>query len=289
MAKEYWVKLVEWDQAAGLAALEAGARSLWLPESERHLAGTLGRVSVVSEDGDKGFAFFDLVSAQDVERAAQSAGLGKTVVVGCPDWKLIPWESLVGRGRVLGVVINIEEAEQALGVLEQGLSGVVLESRDPEEIRAVGDLVARAQPVLGLVPAKVIEVASTGMGDRACVDIAGMFHHGEGLLLGDRARGLFLVAADTGENAFVSPRPFRVNAGGVHHYVLIPGLGTAYLTELTGGRQVLSVNPSGRTRTAIVGRVKIERRPLLRCRVSGRTAKPQPPERGDRQSGQARR
>ncbi len=262
--KEFWVKLIEWDQAAGLAALEAGARSLWLPDGLEHLAAELGRVSVVSGKGDRDFEFFDLVSADDVESAAQAAASGGTVVVECPDWKLIPWESLVGRGSVLAVVRSLDEAEQALGVLEQGLFGVVLESSDPEEIRAVGDLIGRAQPVLDLVSARITEVTATGLGDRACVDIAGMFRHGEGLLVGDRAGGLFLVAAETGENAFVAPRPFRVNAGGVHHYVLIPDLGTAYLTELAGGRTVLNVNPNGQTRTAIVGRVKIERRPLLR-------------------------
>ncbi|MEW6350705.1 MAG: 3-dehydroquinate synthase II [Thermodesulfobacteriota bacterium] len=264
MPKEFWVKLVDWDQAAGLAALEAGAQSLWLPEEAEHLAAGLGRVPLVSEDRERGFEFFDLGSAQDVERAAHAASSGRTVVVECPDWKLIPWESLVGRGRVLAVVRSLEEAEQALGVLEQGLFGVVLESRSVETIRAVGDLVGRAQPFLDLVPATITGVTATGLGDRACVDVAGMFRHGEGLLLGDWAGGLFLVAAETGENAFVAPRPFRVNAGGVHHYVLTPDLGTAYLTELTGGRTVLSVNPSGQTRAAIVGRVKIERRPLLR-------------------------
>ena len=62
----------------------------------------------------------------------------------------------------------------------------------------------------------------------------------------------------------MAPRPFRVNAGGVHHYILLPGAETAYLSELTGGRAVLAADPSGRTRTAVVGRVKIERRPLVR-------------------------
>jgi 3-dehydroquinate synthase II len=264
MSKEFWVKLTEWDQSAALAAIEAGAQYLWPPVGSAQMAKKLGRISLVGEEGNHDFEFVEVLSDSDVSRAVQMAGSGRTVVVACPDWKLIPWENLVDRGRVLALVKTPEQAEQALGALERGLFGVVLESMNPEDIGTVAGLLSRAQPVLQLLPARVTSVTPTGMGDRACVDVAGIFNHGEGLLLGDRAVGLFLVAAETSENAFVAPRPFRVNAGGVHHYVLIPGCKTAYLTEVAGGRTVLSTDASGQSRTFVVGRVKIERRPLIR-------------------------
>ncbi len=53
-----------------------------------------------------------------------------------------------------------------------------------------------------------------------------------------------------------------MNAGPVYAYVLV-GEKTRYLSELTSGDDVLIVNAEGGTRKAIVGRVKIEKRPLM--------------------------
>ena len=44
---------------------------------------------------------------------------------------------------------------------------------------------------------------------------------------------------------------------------MVPGNKTRYLAELVAGDEVLIVNTEGETRTAYVGRSKIERRPLL--------------------------
>lgn len=51
--------------------------------------------------------------------------------------------------------------------------------------------------------------------------------------------------------------------GPVHAYVLVPGGKTCYLSELKSGKEVIVVDEKGRQRTAIVGRVKIESRPLI--------------------------
>lgn len=51
--------------------------------------------------------------------------------------------------------------------------------------------------------------------------------------------------------------------GPVHAYVAIPGGKTCYLSELETGREVIIVKQDGSQRTAIVGRVKIESRPLI--------------------------
>jgi 3-dehydroquinate synthase II len=62
----------------------------------------------------------------------------------------------------------------------------------------------------------------------------------------------------------VASRPFRVNAGAVHAYVRTPEGGTKYLSELKSGDEVQVVDLDGTTREAIVGRVKIEKRPMFR-------------------------
>ncbi|MBW2370355.1 MAG: 3-dehydroquinate synthase II, partial [Deltaproteobacteria bacterium] len=64
-------------------------------------------------------------------------------------------------------------------------------------------------------------------------------------------------------NPYVAPRPFRVNAGPVHAYTRVPGGKTRYLSELSAGDSVLLVNHRGGTTVGIVGRLKIEKRPLM--------------------------
>lgn len=76
------------------------------------------------------------------------------------------------------------------------------------------------------------------MGDRACVDIAALLRAGEGMLLGNFAAGFFLVQSETLESAYISSRPFRVNAGAVSCYAVAPAGKTAYLTELKSGSEV---------------------------------------------------
>lgn len=56
---------------------------------------------------------------------------------------------------------------------------------------------------------------------------------------------------------------FTYTQGPVHAYVGVPGGKTGYLSELKAGKEVLIVDQNGMQRTAIVGRVKIETRPLI--------------------------
>jgi 3-dehydroquinate synthase II len=101
------------------------------------------------------------------------------------------------------------------------------------------------------------------MGDRVCVDTCSNLGPGEGMLVGNSSGGLFLVHAESLENPYVAPRPFRVNAGPVHAYIRVSLAKTKYLGELKAGYEVLIVNHEGRTAPAVVGRVKVERRPLM--------------------------
>ncbi|MFV2040780.1 MAG: 3-dehydroquinate synthase II, partial [Candidatus Hydrothermarchaeales archaeon] len=113
------------------------------------------------------------------------------------------------------------------------------------------------------------------MGDRVCIDTASLLSIGEGMLIGSQANGLFLVHSESLESEYVASRPFRVNAGAVHAYVLVPGGKTKYLSDLVAGDEVLAVDSEGRTRTVVVGRVKIEKRPLMLVEVEsdGKTFK----------------
>ena len=61
------------------------------------------------------------------------------------------------------------------------------------------------------------------------------------------------------------PHNRSVTADGaqVHAYLAAAGGRTAYLSELVSGSEVLVVDPHGRQRSAVVGRIKVEQRPLV--------------------------
>ncbi|XP_077224856.1 3-dehydroquinate synthase isoform X2 [Tasmannia lanceolata] len=200
---------------------------------------------------------------------------------------------------VFAVAKTPSEAQVFLEALEQGLGGVVLKVEDVEAILELKDYFDRRNEVgnlLNLTEAIVTRVQMAGMGDRVCVDLCSLMRPGEGLLVGSFARGLFLVHSECLESNYIASRPFRVNAlnyggfelpfeasisskkfkdilkdlmlvaslqGPVHSYVAIPGGKTCYLSELQAGKEVIVVNQNGLQRTAIVGRVKIESRPLI--------------------------
>jgi 3-dehydroquinate synthase II len=87
------------------------------------------------------------------------------------------------------------------------------------------------------------------------------------MLTGNSAAFTFLVNAETEPNEYVASRPFRINAGAVHAYALMPGDRTAYLEELRPGGEVLIADHEGACQTAVVGRIKVERRPMLLVRA----------------------
>ncbi|XP_020105038.1 uncharacterized protein LOC109721705 isoform X2 [Ananas comosus] len=187
------------------------------------------------------------------------------------EWQVIPAENIVaafqGFNRtVLAVATTSTEAQVFLEALEQGLDGVVLKVEDTGEILKLKEYFDRRNEVssrLALTKATITNVEVVGMGDRVCVDLCSVMRPGEGLLVGSFARGLFLVHSECLETNYIASRPFRINAGPVHAYLAVPGGKTCYLSELRAGKEVTVVDQSGLWRTAIVGRVKIESRPLV--------------------------
>jgi 3-dehydroquinate synthase II len=203
------------------------------------------------------------------EEAADAADF--TVVVG-EDWSIIPLENLIARvgeeTHLIAGATTAAEARTAFETLEIGADGVLIDSDSPDEIRgAVEARDAADRETLDLRYAEVTEVEQTGMADRVCIDTGSLMDDSEGMLVGSMSRGLFFVHAETAESPYVESRPFRVNAGAVHAYVRNPEGGTNYLAELSSGDEVQVVDTDGHTREAIVGRVKIEKRPMFRIQA----------------------
>ena len=267
MMKQVWVNVVPWDKDLVTAALEAGADAVVVPEGKTPEVKGLGIIRTVAPDGDlrlgEDVAEVDITD-KDTERLAARLGQARQVIVRATDWTIIPLENLIAHGaNVIACVENAQEAVTAVTTLETGAAGVLLVTDNPAEIRRVVDAVKSEAEELPLQTARVTHVQPVGMGDRVCVDTCSNMGPGEGMLVGNSSGAMFLVHAESVENPYVAARPFRVNAGPVHAYIRVPGGGTRYLSELQSGDEALIVGHDGKTRATIVGRAKVERRPLL--------------------------
>jgi 3-dehydroquinate synthase II len=265
--KQVWVKVDPWDKNRVTTALEGGADAVWTPAGHAAEVKTLGKIKVIAEDGDllPGVDLFEVTlgSAADEAEIVHRAK-SHPVVIHCADWTIIPLENLVAQSQNLFVeAATLEEVKTFLGILERGVDGLVITAADLGELKRLLQLMKDISAPVELVAATVAAVKPLGMGDRVCVDTCTQMGRGQGMLVGNSSAALFLVHAESLENPYVAARPFRVNAGPVHAYIRVPGGKTRYLSELTAGDEVLVVDHNGKTLPATVGRVKIEKRPLM--------------------------
>lgn len=273
--KQVWVKADPWEKALVTAALESGADAVMVPEERVGDVRKLGVIKTVAAAGDlkwgKEVVYYDLRAAEDEEEIVRLSR-EKIVVVRTSGWRVIPLENLAARtGNIFVEVRNLEDAQMATGVLEKGVDGLVVVNQDPVTVR---EIVSKMKTVSGLVDLCTFSIESlrpVGMGDRVCVDTCTLMDGGEGILVGNSTQALFLVQAENTENPYAAVRPFRVNAGPVHAYVLLPEGRTRYLSEIRSGDPVLGVNWKGESRPLVVGRAKIEKRPLVLVTAEGPT------------------
>ncbi len=269
--KRLWVKIDPYDKQLVIAALESGAQAVVLPAGCSEKVKQLGRITTVAPDGDlkpdQDVCFLEISSKAD-EIAAAKLPADKPLVVKMADWTIIPLENLIAqRDNLIAQISDASQARVMLEVLEKGVDGILLDTRDINQIKKAAEIVQRSSPKVELAEATITGIESLGMGDRVCVDTCSNMSVGEGMLIGNTATGFLLVHSESVENPYVAARPFRVNAGAVHAYALLPGGKTAYLSDLRAGQEVLLVGHSGSTRSAYVGRVKVERRPLMLIRA----------------------
>ena len=265
--RKIWVKADPWDKELVLTALESGADGIMVPDGCSEKVKELGRVTTICADGDlvpgKDVEIFTITSGDDEEAICRLAAQ-KLVVLECTDWTIIPLENLIAKGAdVAALVRSFDEAQLAFGILEKGVKQVMLDTRDEMELKKTLELLKGGTETLPLVEAEILEVTNIGMGDRVCVDTCQNMDTGQEMLVGNSSSALFLVHAETVSNPYVAPRPFRVNAGAVHAYTRVPGGRTRYLSEIKSGDEVEIISHEGKISSAIVGRIKIEKRPML--------------------------
>ncbi len=257
-----------------LSAIENGFDSVVMDERDSAFA-SLGRFRKIFlrkgefvEDGKVIGALLELKGKEDELKAKKLADKVGTLVISARTWKIIPLENLIvhfqGSGTKLFMLARTaEEAKLFFETMESGADGVLIVPQKTEELGKLRKLVVERSPRLELREGKITSLRQLGLGDRVCIDTCSMLSVGEGMLIGNQSSCLFFIHSESLESEYAASRPFRVNAGPVHAYILMPDGSTKYLSELNGGDECLVVGCNGQTRRVVVGRTKVERRPLL--------------------------
>jgi 3-dehydroquinate synthase II len=273
--KEVWMRAdvpenVEKRKKLLISGLESGINTFIVRPGDEAFS-SLGKVRLIlNKDG---VLSGDLtgrvvrVSTPDEQAAAMGlCGKEAVLVVSTGDWSIIPYENLIaassGRTKIMACVSSAGDAELCQNILEKGTDGIVVDVKEPGQVNDIVKGVKITSDV-ELTAVKVVSVKNIQTGDRICIDTCSSMIPGEGMLIGSQSSCLFLVQSESEDNGYVAARPFRVNAGAVHAYIMIPDGKTRYLSELHAGDDVLITGRDGSTKVASIGRCKAEVRPML--------------------------
>jgi len=273
--KEIWMRAdvpdnVEKRKKMLISGLESGINTFIVRPGDEAFS-SLGKVRLaVNKDGTLSGGLsgrlIRITSPEEQTEAMKLCGKEDVLVVSTGDWSVIPYENLIaassGRTKIMACVSSSGDAELCRNILEKGTDGIVVDVKDPDDVKDVVKGV-RTTSDLGLTAVKVVSVKNIQTGDRICIDTCSSMVPGEGMLIGSQSSCLFLVQSESEDNGYVAARPFRVNAGAVHAYIMIPDGKTRYLSEMHAGDDVLIVGRDGDTKVASIGRCKAEVRPML--------------------------
>ncbi|MFW0796620.1 3-dehydroquinate synthase II family protein [Gordonia sp. CPCC 205515] len=206
--------------------------------------------------------------AETLRHACETVRRAPWTILTFTDPTKIPLEIVIAAaensgGRTVTVVNDIEDAEIVKLVLEHGSDGLLLAPRSADDVATLAEVIRPSADRIDLTELTVTSVEHIGMGERACIDTCSLLEKDEGCLIGSFSTGMFLSCSETHPLPYMPTRPFRWNAGAVHSYVLVPDNRTRYVSELQAGQPILAIRSTGEVREVRIGRVKIERRPLI--------------------------
>jgi len=258
--KQVWFSAMPFDKTLVTLALESGVDAVITDAQHADAVRALGRVDVFTPED---VVRVELASKADEDIAVAALNAGKKTVLGL-GWEIIPVENILAQSVGLGVeVADLDQARLAAGILERGVDVIVALPQAAADLKKIVADVKLSQGTIPLEKAEITSIKAAGLGHRVCVDTMSMLKKGQGMLVGNSSAFTFLVHAETESNPYVAARPFRVNAGAVHAYAVMPGDRTSYLEELSSGDEVLIVSADGSTSLATIGRTKVEIRPML--------------------------
>jgi 3-dehydroquinate synthase II len=251
---------VPFDKGEVTLALESGVDAVITDREHVTAVQALSKTPVLAAED---LPYVRLEGKADEEEAVRLLAQGKDVILR-EGWEIIPVENILAQSERLAVeASSLERARLAAGILERGVRAVVVLPQAAADLKTIVRELKLSQGTMELETATVTAVTSAGLGHRVCVDTMSLMKTGQGMLVGNSSAFTFLVNAETESNPYVATRPFRVNAGAVHAYAVMPGDRTTYLDELKTGSEVLVVGADGSTTLATVGRCKVEIRPML--------------------------
>jgi 3-dehydroquinate synthase II len=111
---------------------------------------------------------------------------------------------------------------------------------------------------------QVESIEELGEGTRVCLDFIDILAPDEGIYIGNTGHGYMMVLSENRKTTTYPPRPFRINAGGIHQYLLLEDNVTCYLCDLQPGVKIPIYNPEHNQRLISIGRIKVEKRKLSR-------------------------
>ena len=270
---EIWLRL-----AAGEDPVDGGMADRYWSETEGHLNTQDGVLK--GPDGVMG-AHIAIADGHSQQEGLAFIGTVDWILVECETWSMIPLENLISartgsHTKIAATITTPLEAQGAGFALQEGVDALVIPN-DIAMVEAALSVKAQRHEEVGGEPVQLNEekelvlasmavtaVEQAGVGDRYCLDFLSLFSQGEGILIGSSAASLVLVHSETIPSTFVPTRPFRVNAGAPHSYVLMADGSTKYIAELVSGDEVLAVSAEGVSRKVVLGRSKIEQRPMLK-------------------------
>ena len=266
--KTVWLDCRNWDKDLVTTAIESGVDAVLVNPSDIEKVKALGLISVIADapKGDlrlgKDVLEITITNKKDEERIASLTR--EMAIVDGQDWTIIPLENIIAQGaKVVFPVSTVADAKVALTILEKGVWGILIRTETPAVVKEIVNFAKGIGSLLPLQEFIIKDVQKVSMGDRVCIDTITDMKLGEGMLIGNYSNAFFLVHSESVENPYVEPRPFRVNAGAVHAYIMMPNGKTKYLDELKTGDDVLIINQKGESFASTVGRIKIEKRPML--------------------------
>lgn len=264
MKRTVFAEVLPFDKDTVLLALEAGVDGIITEDSHIEEIKGLARVQFI---GSSDVKRFQLDKKEDELAYADAVRKNPAVLHTLTKFEIIPVENLLAKNDIVSdiclTVNSYAEAKLAFGILERGVEKIIVSSEGLSDIRKIMELAQTGSETMTLEPATITKIRTVGLGHRVCVDTLSVLEVGQGMLCGNSSAFTFLVHAETEDNEYVNSRPFRVNAGGVHAYAMMPNDKTSYLQELGSGTEVLIVDKNGHCKGAVVGRVKVEVRPML--------------------------
>ncbi|MFZ3105148.1 MAG: 3-dehydroquinate synthase II, partial [Smithella sp.] len=238
--KKVWLDCRNWKKNLVTTAIENGVDAVLVNSEDIEKVKALGLISVIADDQKsdlrlgKDVLEITIKNKKDEERIASLTS--QTAIVDSQDWTIIPLENIIAQGaKAVFPVTSMEDAKVALTILEKGVWGVLVRTDNPAVVKEIVAFAKGIGSQLDLQEFIIKDVQKVSMGDRVCIDTITDMKLGEGMLIGNYSNAFFLVHSESVENPYVEPRPFRVNAGAVHAYVMMPGGKTKYLDELKTG------------------------------------------------------